>query len=289
MSTYEQVLAHVLAHGARVKNRTGTDTLSVFGPEIQIDHDLSTGLPLLTTKTVPFEKVAKELAFFLSGDTNEHTLRDQGVGIWRQWADPETGELGPIYPHLWRRFGGSHPVSHGPGQFDPGVDQIANLVRDITTCALDEGTSVGRRLILSAWDPRALPFQALPPCHLLTQFCVRDRRLSCVMTMRSADLFLGVPWNLASYALLTHLFVHTVNEALTTEHALSVGRIVIRFGDAHIYVNHLDQVRAQLAREHRPFPRLVLRDDTNVFRFLSEDAMVVGYDPHPALPAPVAV
>ena len=235
-STYEQVLAHVLARGARVKNRTGTDTLSVFGPEIQIDHDLSTGFPLLTTKTVPFEKVAAELAFFLSGSTRVQDLHP--VRIWDAWSDPETGELGPIYSHLWRRFGGSHPVSHGEpsltshrsnqdqdhdldglktrtGHFnDPGVDQIANLVRDISTCALDEGASVGRRLIMLAWDPRALPFQALPPCHLLTQFCVRDRRLSCVMTMRSADLFLGVPWNLASYALLTHLLAHTVNETL---------------------------------------------------------------------------
>lgn len=286
MSSYERVLAHVLAHGARVKNRTGVDTLSVFAPAAQIDHDLSTGLPVLTTKTVPFEKVAKELAWFLSGSTVVQDLHP--VRIWDAHA-PDHGDLGPIYGHVWRRFGGSHPVSHKPDQFDPGVDQIANLVRDISTCAQDEGASVGRRLVLTAWDPRALPFQALPPCHLLTQFSVRDRRLSCVMTMRSADLFLGVPWNLASYALLTHLLAHTVNETLPPDHALSVGRIVIRFGDAHIYVNHLDQVQAQLAREHRPFPRLVLRDDTNVFRFLAQDAMVVGYDPHPALPAPVAV
>jgi thymidylate synthase len=287
MATYEQALAHVLEHGQQVRNRTGTDTVSVFAPEVQISHDLAQGFPLLTTKAVPFEKVARELAWFLSGSTTVKDLHP--VKIWDAWANPETGECGPIYGHTWKRFGGSHPVSHGPGQFDPGVDQIANLVRDITTCALDEGASVGRRLILSAWDPRALPFQALPPCHLLTQFSVRDKRLSCAMTMRSADLFLGVPWNLASYALLTHLLVHTVNEALTTEQALSVGRIVIRFGDAHIYVNHLDQVRAQLARKHRPFPRLVLCDDTNVYLFKDEDAMVVGYDPHPALPAPVAV
>lgn len=288
MSTYERVLTHVLAHGERVANRTGVDTLSLFAPEIQIDYDMSAGFPLLTTKVVPFGKVGAEMAWFLSGDTNERTLRDQGIKIWSAWA-PDHGDLGPIYGHVWRRFGGSHPVSHGPGQFDPGVDQIANLVRDITACALDEGASVGRRLILSAWDPRALPFQALPPCHLLTQFSVRARRLSCAMTMRSADLFLGVPWNLASYALLTHLLTHTVNPNLPEDKRLGVGRIVIRFGDAHIYVNHLDQVRAQLAREHRPFPRLVLLDDTDVYSFQADHALVNGYDPHPALPAPVAV
>lgn len=288
MSTYETVLSMVMRHGQRAKNRTGVETLSLFAPEIQIDHDLSTGFPLLTTKTVPFEKVGAEMAWFLSGDTNEHTLRDQGIKIWSAWA-PDHGDLGPIYGHVWRRFGGSHPVSHGPGQFDPGVDQIANLVRDITTCALDEGASVGRRLIMIAWDPRALPFQALPPCHLLTQFSVRDKRLSCVMTMRSADLFLGVPWNLASYALLTHLFVHTVNPLLPEAERLTVGRIVIRFGDAHIYVNHVEQVLTQLEREPRPFPRLVLLDDTDVYSFRSEHALVTGYDPHGALPAPVAV
>ena len=286
MSTYEQVLSYVLKNGRVVKNRTGVDTLSMFGPEIQIGHDLSEGFPLLTTKTVPFEKVGAELAWFLSGSTRVQDLHP--VKIWDAHA-PDHGDLGPIYGHVWRRFGGSHPISHPAHVYDPGHDQIASLVHQIMDCARDESSAQNRRLVLSAWDPRALPFQALPPCHLLTQFQVRDRRLSCIMTMRSADLFLGVPWNLASYALLTHLFVHTVNPFLPEAERLTVGRIVIRFGDAHIYVNHVEQVLTQLEREPRPFPRLVLLDDTDVYSFRSEHALVTGYDPHPALPAPVAV
>jgi thymidylate synthase len=284
MSTYEQVLSYVLKNGRVVKNRTGVDTLSMFGPEIQIDHDLDSNFPLLTTKTVPFEKVGAELAWFLSGSTNVRDLHP--VKIWDAHANPETGELGPIYGHAWRRFGAPYPVSDSN---QPGTDQIMRLVYQIMDCAKDESSSQNRRLILSAWDPGATHLQALPPCHLLTQFQVRDRRLSCVMTMRSADLFLGVPWNLASYALLTHLFVHTVNPLLPEAERLTVGRIVIRFGDAHIYVNHVEQVLTQLEREPRPFPRLVLLDDTDVYSFRSEHALVTGYDPHPALPAPVAV
>ena len=286
MSTYEQVLSYVLKNGRVVKNRTGVDTLSIFGPEIQIDHDLDSNFPLLTTKTVPFEKVGAELAWFLSGSTRVQDLHP--VKIWDAWADPKTGEVGPIYSHLWRRFAAPYPASDA-NQDQSGTDQIMRMVHQIMDCARDESSAQNRRLVLSAWDPRALPFQALPPCHLLTQFQVRDRRLSCIMTMRSADLFLGVPWNLASYALLTHLFVHTVNPLLPEAERLTVGRIVIRFGDAHIYVNHVEQVLTQLERDHRPFPSMVLRDDTNVYLFKSEDAMVVGYDPHPALPAPVAV
>ena len=257
----------------------------MFAPAAQIEADLSTGFPLLTTKTVPFEKMAKELSWFLSGSTSVKDLHP--VKIWDAHA-PDHGDLGPIYGHVWRRFGAPYPASDA-NQDQSGTDQIMRLVYQIMDCAKDESSSQNRRLILTAWDPNATHLQALPPCHLLTQFQVRDRRLSCIMTMRSADLFLGVPWNLASYALLTHLFVHTVNPLLPEAERLTVGRVVIRFGDAHIYVNHVEQVLTQLEREPRPFPRLVLLDDTDVYSFRSEHALVTGYDPHPALPAPVAV
>lgn len=280
MTTYEEVLGYVLRNGLLTENRTGVRTLSVFAPSLQIDHDLSRGFPLLTSKHVSFKGVATELAWFLSGSTNVKYLQERGVKIWDQNADPLTGELGPIYGHQWRNYGAPYDARE-PGQ---RKDQILGLVQDMTKVKRDPSASEARRLILTAWNPVQVSEARLPPCHVMAQFNVRHGSLSCCMTMRSADLFLGVPYNLASYALLTHLFAHTVG--------LNVGRVVIRFGDAHIYVNHIDQVKEQIRRrmiEPRPFPSLQLATEAHVLSFSPEHARVVGYDPHPALPAPMAV
>ncbi len=271
MRQYLELLRHVLEHGARKEDRTGTGTLSVFG--YQMRFDLAEGFPLLTTKKVHLKSIIHELLWFLRGDTNIAYLKDNGVSIWDEWADAQ-GELGPIYGYQWR----SWPTPDG-GQ----VDQIAQV---LDTLRRDPDS---RRMIVSAWNVADLPRMKLPPCHALFQFYVappqqpgQPGRLSCQLYQRSADIFLGVPFNIASYALLT-LMIAQVS-------GLRPGEFVHTLGDAHIYLNHLDQVNLQLTREPRPLPTMRLNpavDDLFAFRY--EDFTLEGYDPHPAIKAPVAV
>ncbi len=267
MKTYLDMLRMVMERGERRGDRTGTGTLSVFGHQCR--YDLAEGFPLLTTKKVHFKSVAHELLWILGGGTNVRPLQAAGVSIWDEWAD-ENGELGPVYGHQWRRFGAA---PGGPG----GVDQIRALVSEIRT------HPESRRLVVSAWNPADVPRMALPPCHTLFQFYVHtDGRLDCHLYQRSADVFLGVPFNIASYALLTHLVAQACG--------LRPGALVHSFGDLHLYLNHLEQARTQLAREPRPLPRLLLNPevrDLDAFRFA--DLALEGYDPHPAIKAPVAV
>jgi thymidylate synthase len=261
---YLDLLADVLAQGARKADRTGTGTLSVFGRQLRFD--LEAGFPLLTTKKVHLKSILYELLWFLRGETNVRWLQERGVTIWDEWADAD-GELGPVYGSQWR---------HWKGADGREVDQIAQLLD-----ALRKNPD-SRRHLVSAWNPAELPRMALAPCHLLFQFYVADGRLSCQMYQRSADLFLGVPFNIASYALLTQMIAQVVG--------LRCGDFVHTFGDAHIYVNHFEQVREQLARAPRPFPRMRLNPEVrDLFAFRFEDFTLEGYDPHPAIKAPVAV
>ena len=260
---YEDFARHVLTTGAPKRDRTGTGTVSTFG--YQMRFDLAEGFPLVTTKKVHFPAIAYELLWFLRGDSNVRWLQEHGVTIWDEWAD-EDGDLGPVYGVQWRSWptpGGEH------------IDQIANVVRLLH----DDPDS--RRIIVSAWNVADLPRMALPPCHLLFQFYVADGRLSCQLYQRSADLFLGVPFNIASYALLVHLVAQQVG--------LQPGDFVWTGGDCHIYDNHVDQVREQLSREAYPFPQLAVRPATSLFDYDFDDLEVVGYQHHPALRAPVAV
>jgi thymidylate synthase len=264
MKPYLDLLRHVLDHGRPKRDRTGTGTLSVFG--YQARYDLSAGFPLLTTKKVHLKSIIHELLWFLRGETNVRSLQQHGVRIWDEWADPQ-GELGPIYGYQWR----SWPAADGSH-----VDQIASVIAEIRRFP------DSRRMLVSAWNVADVPRMALAPCHALFQFYVLDGRLSCQLYQRSADLFLGVPFNIASYALLTHMV------AQVTDHA--PGEFIHTFGDAHIYVNHLDQVRLQLERAPRPLPTIHLNPDVrSIFDFRYEDFRVEGYDPHPHIPAPVAV
>jgi thymidylate synthase len=264
MKPYLDLLRHVLDHGRPKRDRTGTGTLSVFG--YQARYDLSAGFPLLTTKKVHLKSILHELLWFLRGETNVRSLQQHGVRIWDEWADPQ-GELGPIYGYQWR----SWPAPDGSH-----VDQIANVIAEI------QRFPDSRRMLVSAWNVADVPRMALAPCHALFQFYVLDGRLSCQLYQRSADLFLGVPFNIASYALLTHMV------AQVTDHA--PGEFIHTFGDAHIYLNHLDQVRLQLERAPRPLPTIHLNPDVrSIFEFRYEDFRVEGYDPHPPIPAPVAV
>jgi thymidylate synthase len=260
---YEDLLAHVLEAGAHKGDRTGTGTRSVFGHQMRFD--LARGFPLITTKRVHFRSVAIELLWFLRGDSNVAWLRDNGVTIWDEWAAPD-GDLGPVYGVQWR----SWPTPDGGH-----IDQIAGIVD-----ALRKDPN-SRRLVVSAWNVSEIAKMALPPCHALFQFYVADGRLSLQLYQRSADLFLGVPFNIASYALLVHL--------VAQQTGLEVGDLVWTGGDCHIYDNHHTQVREQLSREVRPFPQLVVRKAASLFDYSFEDFEVVGYDHHPALPAPVAV
>lgn len=283
MQTYHALLRHILAHGRVRPNRTGEDTIGVFG--YQARFDLREGFPLVTTKKMFWRGIVAELLWFLSGDTHEHTLRDQGVHIWKEWATADQcarfgraeGDLGPIYGWTWRRFG-QHYDDLGVGG---GFDQIAWLLDEI------QKNPSSRRLIVSGWDPREASNVALPPCHTLFQFYVQDGELSCHLYQRSADAFLGVPWNIASYALLTHLIAHCTG--------LRVGEFVHSFGDLHVYQNHLAQVSVQLSREPRPLPQLVVHDTEigdplrRLLAIRYEDISLHAYDPHPALAAPVAV
>ena len=264
MQAYHDLLRRVLEHGTRKTDRTGTGTLSVFGHQMRFD--LQQGFPLVTTKKLHLKSIIHELLWFLAGDTNIAYLKANGVSIWDEWADAE-GELGPVYGRQWRSW----------AKPDGGtVDQIRWLLDEI------KRNPDSRRLVISAWNPADLDRMALAPCHCLFQFYVADGKLSCQLYQRSADIFLGVPFNIASYALLTHMVAQTSG--------LEVGDFVHSFGDAHLYLNHLEQAQLQLSREIRPLPQLKLNPAvTSLFDFTYEDVVIENYDPHPAIKAPVAV
>jgi thymidylate synthase len=260
---YEDLLRHVLDTGARKGDRTGTGTRSIFGHQLR--YRLSEGFPLVTTKKVHFRSIAYELLWFLRGDANVSWLQEHGVTIWDEWA-AEDGNLGPVYGVQWR----SWPTPDGGH-----VDQITEVLR-----TLRENPD-SRRIIVSAWNVADIPRMALPPCHAFFQFYVAGGELSCQLYQRSADLFLGVPFNIASYALLTHLIADQVG--------LGVGDFIWTGGDCHIYDNHVEQVRTQLARDARPFPALSLKPADSLFDYTYEHFALDGYDPHPGIKAPVAV
>ena len=292
MKQYHDLLRSILAHGSEHSDRTGVGTIAHFG--YQTRFDLREGFPIVTTKKIPFRWVAEELFWFLSGDTNEANLRAKGVDIWKEWADEEhtrrfgrePGDLGPVYGYLWRSFGGKYPKRDG-------VDQIARLVNEIET------NPNSRRLIVSGWDPRVCDNVDLPPCHTLFQFKVEQNGdlahertsaplLHCQLYQRSADAFLGVPFNISSYALLTHLVAHVCG--------LEVGEFIYTLGDYHIYQNHKEQVQELLSREPKPLPRLEIKDEENRLRglegllsFRSEHLNLIGYESHAKIAAEVAV
>jgi thymidylate synthase len=261
---YLDLLEELLERGARKSDRTGTGTLSVFGRQMRFP--LGDSFPLLTTKKLHLKSIIHELLWFLRGDTNVRWLQERGVTIWDEWAD-ENGELGPVYGYQWR-----HWRTPQGGE----IDQITQVIESLRK------KPDSRRHIVSAWNPADVEHMALPPCHLLFQFYVAEGRLSCQMYQRSADIFLGVPFNIASYALLT-LMVAQVTD-------LDLGEFVLTLGDAHLYLNHLEQAREQLARAPRPFPRMRLNPEVkDLAAFRYEDFMLEGYDPHPAIRAPIAV
>ncbi len=260
---YEDLLRHVMAHGTPKADRTGTGTRSVFGHQLR--YDLARGFPLVTTKRVHFRSVALELLWFLRGDGNVRWLQERGVTIWDEWAD-EDGDLGPVYGVQWR----SWPTPDGQH-----VDQLAQVLHTLRT------DPDSRRMLVSAWNVGELGKMALAPCHALFQFYVADGRLSCQLYQRSADLFLGVPFNIASYALLTVL--------VARQTGLQPGEFIWTGGDCHVYDNHVEQVTEQLSREAYPFPQLRVRPTPSLFEHEYEDFEVVGYQHHPAIKAPVAV
>jgi thymidylate synthase len=305
MKQYHDILKSILEHGTAHEDRTGVGTIAHFG--YQTRFDLREGFPIVTTKKVPFRWIAEELFWFLSGDTNEAQLRAKGVDIWKEWADEEhtrrfgrePGDLGPIYGYLWRSFGGEYPKRDG-------VDQIARLINEIET------NPNSRRLIVSGWDPRVCDNVDLPPCHTLFQFKVEQNGafpldhptpaaragtpvgrasaplLHCQLYQRSADAFLGVPFNISSYALLTHLVAHVCG--------LEVGEFIYTLGDYHIYQNHKEQVQELLSREPMPLPRLEIKDEESRLRglkgllgFRYENLDLIGYESHAKIAAPVAV
>ncbi|CAN7535904.1 thymidylate synthase [Caulobacter sp. LjRoot300] len=260
---YLNLLADILANGVQRGDRTGTGTLGVFGRQIRFD--LSKGFPVLTTKKLHLRSIIVELLWFLRGDTNVKYLQDNGCKIWDEWAD-ENGDLGPVYGKQWRSWAAPDGRS---------IDQIANLVEGLKT------NPNSRRHIVSAWNPADVEDMALPPCHCLFQFFVADGKLSCQLYQRSADVFLGVPFNIASYALLTLMVAQVVG--------LQPGEFVHTFGDAHLYLNHLDQAREQIQREPKPFPTLKMADKRDLFAFEYEDFQLEGYEAHPHIKAAVAV
>ena len=264
MRQYLDLMEQILAEGIEKRDRTGTGTLSLFGHQMRFD--LAAGFPLLTTKRLHLKSIIYELLWFLSGDTNVKYLNDHGVSIWDEWAD-EHGDLGPVYGRQWR----SWPAADGGA-----VDQIANVIEAIRR------NPDSRRLIVTAWNPAEVDHMALPPCHCLFQFYVADRKLSCQLYQRSADVFLGVPFNIASYALLT-LMVAQVTD-------LTPGEFIHSFGDVHLYLNHREQAQLQIARSPRPLPTMRLNGAVkDIFAFRFEDFVLEGYDPHPHIKAKVAV
>jgi thymidylate synthase len=264
MKAYLQLLQHVLDHGLRKDDRTGTGTLSVFGHQMRFD--LSQGFPLVTTKKVHTRSIIHELLWLLRGETNVRSLQQAGVSIWNEWADAQ-GELGPIYGKQWRSWEGPRGET---------IDQIAQVVAQI------RANPDSRRLLVSAWNVADVPRMKLPPCHTLFQFYVGNGRLSCQLYQRSGDIFLGVPFNIASYALLTLMIAQVTG--------LQPGEFIHTLGDAHLYLNHLEQARLQLSRTPRALPTMRLNPArTSIFDFVYDDFTLEGYDPHPAIAAPVAV
>jgi thymidylate synthase len=280
MKAYLDLLQDVLENGVDKGDRTGTGTRSVFGRQLRFDLDPARspaeggGFPLLTTKRVHTKSIIHELLWFVAGDTNARSLQDVGVTIWDEWAD-ENGELGPVYGAQWRRWRAAPPrdaTSAEPVE----IDQLSALVEQIRT------NPDSRRLVISAWNVGELEAMKLPPCHLLFQFNVQNRRLHCAMTMRSCDVFLGLPFNIASYALLTMMIAQVTD--------LVPGELILSLGDTHIYHNHFEQVKLQLTREPRPLPTMTLNPAVkSLFDFRFEDFKLEGYDPHPRIPAPIAV
>ncbi len=274
MKQYIDLVRHVMENGHQKGDRTGTGTKSVFG--YQMRFDLNEGFPMVTTKKLHLKSIIYELLWFLKGDTNIQYLKENGVKIWDEWAD-SNGDLGPVYGHQWRNWNSEE------------IDQISDLIKELKT------NPNSRRLLVSAWNPSVLPdttksFEenvannkaALPPCHAFFQFYVAEGKLSCQLYQRSADIFLGVPFNIASYALLTMMIAQVCN--------LGVGEFIHTFGDAHIYNNHFEQLELQLSREPRPLPKMILNPSiNNIFDFTFEDFTLEGYDPHPAIKGVVAV
>jgi thymidylate synthase len=274
VKAYQDLLRSVLKDGKDREDRTGTGTRSIFG--YQMRFDLRKGFPLVTTKKIHTKSIIIELLWFLRGETHAAWLNERGVTIWDEWATAEQcarfgrgpGDLGPVYGHQWRNFGGTELAS--------GTDQIKNLLSEI------RNNPQSRRLIVSGWNPREADRVALPPCHTLFQFYVQDGELSCQLYQRSGDIFLGIPFNIASYALLTHMIAHVTD--------LRVGEFIHTLGDAHLYKNHFEQAEQLLGREPRTLPKLTLAaEQRDLFAFTPEDIAIVGYDPHPAIKAPVAV
>jgi thymidylate synthase len=264
MQQYLQLMRHVLTHGCQKSDRTGTGTLSVFG--YQMRFNLADGFPLVTTKKCHFKSIIHELLWFLRGDTNICYLKENGVSIWDEWAD-EHGDLGPVYGHQWRAW---------PAPDGQTIDQIRQVIEQINN------TPDSRRMIVSAWNVGELDKMKLQPCHVLFQFYVSEGKLSCQLYQRSADIFLGVPFNIASYALLTMMIAQVCR--------LKVGEFIHTFGDAHLYLNHLEQAREQLSREPRQLPAMQLNPAiSNIFEFTYEDFALKDYHPYPAIAAPVAV
>jgi thymidylate synthase len=264
MRQFHELMHHVLEHGAKKSDRTGTGTLSVFG--YQMRFDLSEGFPLVTTKKLHLKSIIYELLWFLSGNTNNQWLKDRGVSIWDEWAAPN-GDLGPVYGHQWR----SWPAPNGEH-----IDQIKDLIEAIN------GNPDSRRLIVSAWNVADIPKMALAPCHAFFQFYVAEGKLSCQLYQRSADIFLGVPFNIASYALLTHMVAEQCN--------LQLGEFIWTGGDCHLYSNHLEQVKLQLSRTPYPLPKLKIhRKPESIFDYRFEDFEILGYQSHPHIKAAVAI
>jgi thymidylate synthase len=264
MRQFHDLMRHVLDHGAKKSDRTGTGTLSVFG--YQMRFDLSEGFPLVTTKKLHLNSIVYELLWFLSGNTNNQWLKERGVSIWDEWAAPD-GDLGPVYGYQWR----SWPAPNGQH-----IDQIQEIIQTIQT------NPDSRRIIVSAWNVADIPKMALAPCHAFFQFYVANGKLSCQLYQRSADIFLGVPFNIASYALLTHMVAQQCN--------LDVGEFIWTGGDCHLYNNHLEQVNLQLSRKPYPLPQLKIhRKPNTIFTYHFEDFEIVGYESHPHIKASVAV
>ena len=263
MEPYIQLISNILTNGIDKNDRTGTGTKSIFG--WQMRFNLSKGFPLLTTKKLHFKSIAYELLWFIRGDSNIKFLNENGVSIWNEWAD-EDGELGPVYGKQWRKWETSNNRS---------IDQLSNVINDI------KENPFSRRLIISAWNPEHIGSMALPPCHCLFQFYVSQGKLSCQLYQRSADVFLGIPFNIASYALLTEMIAKVCN--------LKVGDFIISLGDAHLYADHIDLAQKQILRKPRKLPLLKLNSRKSIDEFSYEDMEIIGYDPHPHISAKVSI